>query len=164
VLQVVASNSGTSEAVARIVVGALNELGFKTHVTYVDQSVMYSKYCGVPAQEIDVCPSVGWQRDFADPQTVLYLAFWGPGIMPSGNSNWSQVNEAAINDAMDTAVVASGSARVRAWAAIDRALVQQAVAVPEEFDTQPYIEGSGVAGVNDVWDSGAWDYDFTSLK
>ena len=43
-------------------------------------------------------------------------------------------------------------------------LVEQAVAAPEEFDTQPNIEGSDVEGVNQLWNDGSWDYDFTSLK
>ena len=52
----------------------LKNLGFKTKLSLVDQSVMYSKYCGVPAEEIDVCPNVGWVADFADGQAVLDVA------------------------------------------------------------------------------------------
>jgi peptide/nickel transport system substrate-binding protein len=164
-LQVVGSNSGNAQAVTQIVNNALTSLGFKTHVSYVDQSVMYAKYCGVPAQEIDVCPSVGWVRDFADPQTVLYVPFWGPGIVPTNNSNWGQVNDPQLNAAMDKAALVVGdAARAEAWAAVDKMLVNQAVAAPEEFDDQANIEGKGVAGVNAVWNVGSWDYDFTSLK
>jgi hypothetical protein len=36
---------------------------------------MYAKYCGVPKQNIDACPTVGWIRDFADPLSVLYVPF-----------------------------------------------------------------------------------------
>jgi peptide/nickel transport system substrate-binding protein len=126
---------------------------------------MYSKYCGVPAQNIDACPSVGWIRDFADPQTVLYVPFWGPGIVPTNNSNWGQGDDPAINAAMDKASTVVGTAaRAQAWANIDKMLVNDAVAVPEDFDAQPNVEGKQVRGITDLFNEGTWDYSFSSLK
>lgn len=164
-LQVVGSTGEPAEGMAQIVNQTLENLGFKTHLSLVDQSVMYDKYCTVPAQEIDVCPNGGWVRDFADPQTVLYVPFYGPAIEAQGNSNWSQVNDPKINAAMQKAELVVGEpARAEAWAKIDELLVEDAVAAPEVYVNQANIEGSGVAGVNQLWNSGAWDYDFTSLK
>jgi peptide/nickel transport system substrate-binding protein len=126
---------------------------------------MYAKYCGVPKQNIDVCPTVGWIRDFADPLTVLYAPFYGPAIVPTNNSNWGQVNIPSINAAMvKAALVVDPTARAQAWAGVDQLLVNEAVAMPEEFDNQANIEAKDVAGVNDIWDTGSWDFDFTSLK
>lgn len=45
-------------------------------------------------------------------------------------------------------------ARDQAWANVDKRLVFDAVAVPEEFDNQPNIESKDVAGVNDLWNGG----------
>ena len=47
-------------------------------------ATMYSKYCNVPKEEIDVCPSVGWIADFGDPQTVLNITFNGKYITGFG--------------------------------------------------------------------------------
>jgi peptide/nickel transport system substrate-binding protein len=164
-LQVVGGNNGNDPAIIAIINNALTELGFKTHVSEVDQSVMYAKYCGVPKQNIDVCPTVGWARDFADPLAVLYAPFYGPAIVPTNNSNWGQVNNPQINAAMDkAALVVDPSARAQAWADIDKQLVSQAVAMPEEWDSQPNVEAKNVAGVTDIWNDGSWDFDFTSLK
>ncbi len=164
-LQVVGATGEPEEAAAQIVNQTLQSLGFKTHLSVLDKSVMYGKYCGVPAQEIDVCPNVGWGRDFADPQTVLYAPFYGPAISPSGNANWSQVNDPQINAAMEKATLVSGEpARAQAWAKIDEMLVEQAVAAPEVFASLANIEGRGVAGVDQLWNDGSWDYDYTSLK
>ena len=164
-LQVVGSTGEPEDGMAQIVNQTLENLGFKTHLTVVDQSVMYDKYCTVPAQEIDVCPDAGWVRDFADPQTVLYVPFYGPAIEAEGNSNWSQVDDPKINAAMQQAELVVGEpARAKAWARIDEMLVAQAVAAPEVYVNQANIEGSGVDGVNQLWNSGGWDYDFTSLK
>jgi peptide/nickel transport system substrate-binding protein len=164
-LQVVGSTGEPAEGMAQIVNQTLQNLGFKTHLSLVDQSVMYGKYCTVPAQKIDVCPNGGWVRDFADPQTVLSVPFYGPAISASGNSNWSMVNVPKINSAMEQAELVVGEpARAQAWAKIDEMLVEQAVAAPEVFVSQANIEGKNVAGVNELWNTGNWDYDFTSLK
>jgi peptide/nickel transport system substrate-binding protein len=164
-LQVVGSTGSPSAEDAEIVNQTLKNLGFKTRFNLVDSSVMYSKYCGVPAEAIDVCPSVAWGADFGDPQAVLDVPFNGKNIIPSGNNNWGLVNDPEINKAMDAAESVLGTqARATAWAAIDRKLVAQAVAIPFDWDKQPNIEASNVAGVGDLWDSGEWDYSYTSLK
>jgi peptide/nickel transport system substrate-binding protein len=163
-LQIVGANSGNDPAIIQIINQALTSLGFHTHVSEVDQSVMYAKYCGVPKQEIDVCPTGGWIRDFADPLSVVYVPFYGPGIVPTNNSNWGQVNNPQINSAMESAALINDpTQRAQAWANIDKLLVQNAVAIPEEWDNEPNIESKNVDGVNDLWDEGTWDYAFTSL-
>jgi peptide/nickel transport system substrate-binding protein len=164
-VQIVGANNGNSPAVVQLVNTDMTQLGFKTHVSLVDQSVMYAKYCGVPKQEIDVCPTAGWLRDFADPLTVLYVPFYGPSITSTNNSNWSQVNDPRINAAMrKAALVSNPTARAQAFANVDKMLVDQAVAIPEDFDNQANVESKDVAGVSSLWNEGTWDLDFTSLK
>jgi peptide/nickel transport system substrate-binding protein len=164
-LQVVGANESPSAEDAEIVNQTLKNLGFQTKLTLVEDSVMYSKYCGTPAEEIDVCPNVGWVADFGDPQAVLNVAFNGKNIVSTGNNNWGQVNNPEINKAMDAAELVAGTqARANAWAAIDRKLVAQAAAIPFDWDKQPNIESKDVAGVGDLWNTGQWDYSFTSLK
>jgi peptide/nickel transport system substrate-binding protein len=164
-LQIVGSTGSPSSEDAEIVNQTLQNLGFKTKFTLVDSSVMYSKYCGTPAEAIDVCPSVGWVADFGDPQAVLDVAFNGKNIVPSGNNNWGLVNNPEINKAMDAAELVVGTqARANAWAQIDRKLVAQAVAIPFDWDKQASIESKDVLGVGDLWNTGQWDYNYTSLK
>jgi peptide/nickel transport system substrate-binding protein len=164
-VQIVGANNGNDPAIIQLLNSDMTQLGFKTHVSLVDQSVMYAKYCGVPKQEIDACPTVGWVRDFADPLTVLYVPFYGPAITSTNNSNWGQVNDPQINAAMQkAALVTDPTARAQAWANIDKMLVNQAVAIPEDFDNQANVESKDVAGVNQLWNDGDWDFAFTSLK
>ena len=127
---------------------------------------MYAKYCGVPKQEIDVCPTVGWIRDFADPLTVLYVPFYGPAIVPTNNSNWSQVNDPPINEAMDEAELITNptAARRRRGRTSTRCSSTWRSRLPEDFDNQPNIKSTDVAGINDALEHGSWDFDFTSLK
>jgi peptide/nickel transport system substrate-binding protein len=163
-LQIVGSNDVPQAP--EIVDQTLKNLGFKTKLTLVDQSTMYAKYCTVVKEEIDVCPSVGWVADFADAQAFLGVAFNGKAINPSGpNPNFGQVNDATINKAMEAAEPIVGrSARANAWANIDKELVGVAAAVPYDWEKGPWIESTNVAGVGNIWQGGAWDYGFTSLK
>ncbi len=164
-LQIVGSTGSPNAEDAEIVNQTLKNLSFKTKFNLVEQSTMYAKYCGVPAEAIDVCPNVGWAADFGDGQAVLDVPFNGKNIVATGNDNWGLVNNPQINKAMDAAELLIGAkARASAWAAIDRELVAQAVAIPYDWDKEPNIESHDVAGVGDLWDAGAWDYAFTSLN
>ena len=58
------------------------------------------------------------------------------------------------------ALVTDPAARAQAWANVDKMLVDQAVAVPEDFDNQANIESKDVAGVNELWNTGTWDLRF----
>jgi peptide/nickel transport system substrate-binding protein len=165
-LQVVGDTSAPANNVAEAVNSTLQKLGFKTKLNLVEHTVMYSKYCGVVSEKIDVCPNVGWIPDFGDPQAVLDVPFNGNLIVKNGtNSNWGLVDHPKINAAMEAASKVVGiKARGEAWAKIDRELVEEAVAVPYQWAKEPYIESKDVAGVNQYWNSGTWDYAYTSLK
>jgi peptide/nickel transport system substrate-binding protein len=164
-LQIVGVTGSPESEDAEIVNQTLENLGFKTKLSLVEAATMYSKFCGVPAEEIDVCPNVGWVADFGDPQAVLDVPFNGANIVPTGNSNYGQVNNPAINKAMAAAELLVGTqARAEAWAKIDRELVAQAVAIPFDWAKHPNIKSKDVAGVGDIWNQGVWDYSFTSLK
>ena len=164
-ITVVGSTGNPLEQDAEIVEQTLKSLGFTVKFTLVEASTMYAKYCNVPKEEITVCPSVAWIADFADPQTVLNITFNGTTITPTGNVNWSQTNVPKINAAMAAAEdVVGNEARAKAWAKIDEELVEDAAAVPFDWDKQAGIEGSSVNGVGDLWDVGEWDYSYTSLR
>ena len=119
---------------------------------------MYAKYCGVPKQEIDVCPTVGWIRDFADPLTRAVRAVLRAGDRPDQQLQLGPGQRSADQrgDGEGGAVV-DPTARAQAWANVDKMLVEQAVAIPEDFDNQANIYSKNVAGVNHSGTSGALD-------
>jgi peptide/nickel transport system substrate-binding protein len=164
-VSIVGAQGEPAEQDAEEVNQTLLALGFVTKFKLVETSVMYARYCNVPKEKIDVCPSVGWIADFNDPQTMLDLTFNGNFINPTGNVNWGQTNVPAINQAMARAETLVGvPARAAAWAKIDDQLVEDAAEIPFDWDKQASIEGSGVAGVGDQWNVGLWDYSWSSLK
>jgi len=164
-LSVVGQKGSPAEQSAEIVNSTLKSLGFKTNLTLVEPATMYAKFCNVPKEKIDVCPSVGWINDFGDPQASLDITFNGKNIVSTGNTNWGLTDVPKINAAIEKAEpIVDQAKREAAWAAIDREVVENAAAVPFEWDKQANIEGSGVNGVGDAWDVGEWDYSWTSLK
>ncbi len=164
-VQIVSSDSREDRAIARLLSSDLAQLGVRTRINLVDQSSMYSNYCAVARQNVDACPALGLVRDFADPLTVLYATFYGPSISPAENSNVGQVDDSQINTAIRAAaLVTNPAARAQAFANVDKMLVYKAVAIPEDFDIAPNIEAKNVAGVDTIWNDGAWDLSYTSLK
>ena len=150
---------------AQIFDQTLQDLGFKTNLKIVDSSVMYGRFCGVPRARVNACPNVGWIRDFADPQTVLNLAFNGKFIFPENNPNWPQLDDPAINRAMDRGELTVGeAARASAWADIDRQVTATSAAVPWLYDRQPNLFAADVRCVPELWNQGRCDFAYTSLK
>ncbi len=162
---VVGSTGAPADQDAQIVNQTLQSLGFQTNFKLVDQSIMYSKFCGTPKLEVNVCPNVAWGRDFADPQTILQPTFEGSSIAPTNNQNWPQLNDPAINAAMDKAKLVNGqAARAQAWGQIDDMVTSTAAAIPWSWDNQPIVYSKDTMCVNALWNTGACDYDFSSLK
>jgi peptide/nickel transport system substrate-binding protein len=164
-VQVVGASNPPEKEDAEIVNQTLKGLGFNTKLTLVEIGTMYAKYCDVPKEEIEVCPTVGWIADFADPQTVLKPTFNGKAIVSTGNVNYGQLDNEKIDKAMEVAEDIKGKeARANAWGKIDDEIIEQAAAVPYDWEKSPRLEGTDVHGVGMLWNEGAWDYSFTSLK
>lgn len=181
IVKIVGSTGDPADKTSAVVNHAVQSLGFKTNFTQVDQPVMYQKYCGDPKAKVDVCPNVGWIRDWSDPQTLLDPTFAGYNIVSTNNSNWGLVSwqdqpKAAggasaggqltsLDSAMKAAETTTGdAARGQAWAKVDSMLVDQAVAIPWVFDKQANILSKDVKPVNDLWNVGQFNWEFTSLK
>jgi len=161
---IVADNSTNQKAAATVVLNSLKGLGFQANFRPVTRDTMYSKYCGIPKSHTPVCPSVGWLKDFADPQTMLDPTFNGKNILPTNSSNWSQLNVPSINQAMDKAeTVVGDQARAQAWANIDKQVMEQAAAVTWQWDKPFLVRSSNVNAVLNKANA-AWDLSSLSLK
>jgi peptide/nickel transport system substrate-binding protein len=142
----------------------LKSLGFKVRYRQVPHDVMYSKFCQVPKAKVNVCPNVGWGKDFFDPQSMLDPTFNGKNIVPSGNVNYPQLNDPAINAAMDKAKQLTDPAeRDKAWAAIDDQITAGAYVVMWIWDNDVNLKSKNVNGVQSKF-NGSWDVTYTSLK
>jgi peptide/nickel transport system substrate-binding protein len=163
-ITMVADNSTNQKAAAERVLNGLQSIGFKVNFRPVTRDTMYSKFCSVPKNMPEVCPSVGWLKDFADPQSMLDPTFNGKNIVPINNSNWPQLNDPAINSAMDKAeVLADPAARAKAWADIDKQVTGTAAVIPWYWDKPPLVKSSDVNAVVSK-SNAAWDMSFSSIN
>ena len=160
----VSDNATQQKNVTQVAVAQFEKLGFKVEMKYVVRDSMYTKFCQVPGNQPDVCPSVGWLKDFADPETLLDPVFNGKNILTEGNSNFALLDDPEINKAMDEAEVVNDPAeRKQAWGDIDKQLTEKAVAIPWLWDTQAMLRAENVNAVVGQ-NLATWDLTFTSLK
>ena len=99
----VGPTDGNGRAISEIAKAAFESVGFKVKLRLLSQQVVMTRYCGYPAAAVAVCPNVGWTRDFADGQTFLDPTFNGENIQPVGNANVSQLDDPAVNAAIERA-------------------------------------------------------------
>ena len=160
----IASNADPDKQTAAAAQQQLEELGFDVELHNLAPDTVITKFCGVPASEYSVCPNVGWFRDFPDPQSLLEPTFKGAAILPQGNVNWSQLDDPEIDDAIARAVeLPAGEDRARAWAAINRMIVERAVAIPYVWPDLFQLASPDVDGVMNPY-NGAWDLSFSSVR
>jgi peptide/nickel transport system substrate-binding protein len=160
---IVGSNADPGPKEMQIVQSGLEALGFKTTLKPVPQQTMYSKYCGYVKAKVNVCPTAGWIEDFPDPYAYLYVPFNGKSIVPVNTSNWAQLDDPKINAAMDEAAkITEPGARNKAWAQVDRMLVDAAPAIPEIWSSNALLKGTAVHGVLDAWNDD-WNLSFSSV-
>ena len=134
-LLTIPANTPDQLKMALIIKDGIEGLGIKLKVRQVPQDAVYTKFCGVPKAKVALCTSVGWIKDFQDAETLFDPTFDGRNILAQGNTNWSQLDDPAINAAMDKArVLPNGKGRNEAWAAINNMIVAQAPIVPLFWD------------------------------
>jgi len=160
----VSDNATQQRKVSEVATQQFAKLGFKVQMRFVSRDSMYTKFCQVPAEQPDICPSVGWLKDFADPETLLGPVFNGKNILKVGNSNFNLLDDKAANQQMDKAeVVNEPGQRNQAWADVDKTVTGLAPGIPWLWDKQPMLHSKNVNGVVNV-SQATWDLSFTSLK
>ncbi|HEX4689608.1 MAG TPA: ABC transporter substrate-binding protein [Solirubrobacteraceae bacterium] len=163
-LTMVSDNATQQLNVSEIAAQQFEKMGFKVKLKGVTRDSMYTKFCQVPKAEPPICPSVGWLKDFADPEAELGPVFNGKNILQVGNSNFAQLNDKSLNDMMDKAeVINQPTKRIAAWGAVDKKITDLAPGVPWLWDKQPVLHSKDVNGVINV-SNASWDLTSTSIK
>jgi peptide/nickel transport system substrate-binding protein len=161
-VSIVGSNSDPGPQEMQIVQNGLAALGFKTTIKAVPQQTMYSKFCGYVKAKVNICPTAGWIEDFPDPYAALFVPFSGEAIVPINNSNWAVLNDPAVNKGIDAAAtITDQTARLAAFAKVDKAIVDDAPAIPEVWADNALLKGTSVRGFLDPWNDD-WNLSFSS--
>jgi peptide/nickel transport system substrate-binding protein len=162
--EAVSDNATQQLNVTQVAQQQFAKLGFKVKIKAVTRDAMYTKFCQVKKAEPPICPSVGWLKDFADPETLLDPVFNGKNILDVGNSNFAQLNDPKVNDMMDKAEVVNDPAqRNKAWGEVDKAVTDAAPGIPWLWDKQPVLHSKDVNGVINQ-NLATWDFTASSIK
>jgi peptide/nickel transport system substrate-binding protein len=143
----------------------VKKIGIKLQLREVPRATLLSKFCNVPASKTAICPTLGWGADFFSPQSFFDPLFNGKNIVPSGNVNTAQVNDPELNKKIEaTKHVADPSQNAKSWAAQDKEVTDQSYFVVYMWDNNIGLASSNVNSANSLFNSGASDWAFSSLK
>lgn len=151
---------------AQLMKAQLSVLGFDVQLHPFGPQVAYTKFCSVVRNAPNVCPNVAWAKDFNDGQAMIDVPFNGATVTgsPSNNANWPQLNDPAINSALDSAkLITDTTARAAAYGKIDDMIVAQAPAIPWDWDYFTNVASRDVVPVINQFNA-LTDLAFTSMK
>lgn len=162
---VVADNTAPAKNTAEAVQQQLSQIGITMNLREVPHATMLSKFCNVPKAAVVICPNLGWGKDFFDSQSMITPVAYGPNIVPTGNTNWAQINNPAWNTQMDQASqILSASKRATAWGNLDKEITGGAYYITWLWDNEVGFHSSNVNGVQWPFNGGDWDLTASSLK
>jgi peptide/nickel transport system substrate-binding protein len=165
-ITMVSDNTPPGSNTAQVLKGQLTALGFNVQLHPVEHATMYTKFCSVVANEPNVCPNVGWVKDFNDGQAMIDVPFNGATIAasPTNNSNWPQLNNPTVNADLEAAkLITDPTARAAMYGKIDDLITSLAPAIPWDWDYETNVASSNVLPVINEF-NGLTDLAFTSIK
>ncbi|MDQ3646822.1 MAG: ABC transporter substrate-binding protein, partial [Actinomycetota bacterium] len=100
----------------------------------------YTQFYQEPSKKVAIGTSAGWCKDYNDAFTFLDPLFHGDNILPSGNQNYSSLDDPELNELIDTAAATPpGPERTAAWETANKAATESAVWVPWTWDHETII-------------------------
>ncbi|GLY32664.1 ABC transporter substrate-binding protein [Kineosporia sp. NBRC 101731] len=141
---------------------SLKKVGIDLKLNVIDTSTYYETI-GTPSQQHDAAIT-GWCPDWnSSASTFVPPLFDGRNITEKGNNNLAQLDDDAVNTAIDKAKAMTDiDAANQAWGALDEQIMKLAPIVPLNVENRIYLPGENVAGV--ITPSGDYDYTIIGLK
>ena len=88
---------------------------------------------------------------------MLDPTFNGDNILPARQLNWPELDVPEVNEAIDEAkLVTDPAERAKAWADVNKVIMDQAPAIPYMWDYQSLVVSPNVRGVQNGY-STIWD-------
>jgi len=161
----VADNVSPAKETAEAFQEQVKAIGLKLQFREVPHATMLSKFCQVPKANVGICPNLGWGADFFSSQSFIDPLFNGANLVPSGNVNTAEVNDPKLNAKINKAKqITEPSEANSAWGDLDKDVTNQAYFIPWLWDNNIGLQSSNLKGVSSKFNSGAYDFAFSSLK
>lgn len=117
---------------------ALAKVGIEASIDDSDSSLYYQTTIGSPSNVLKKgygLMEAGWGADFPTGYGFLDVVVDGRKISANGNQNFPEINDPAINSAIDKALAETDPTKAAAdWAAIDKMAMDTAAYLPFVFD------------------------------
>ncbi|WP_203950850.1 ABC transporter substrate-binding protein [Planotetraspora mira] len=135
----------TQEKITVAIKDALTKAGFNVVAKPLNPATYYDAI-GPVDNQYDIYWG-GWAADWPTGSTAIQPQFDGR-LIADNAPNYTHLNVPEINTAIDQAnTIADPTEAGKAWAAIDRKIMEQAAIVPEYYQTYFGLYGSGLGGV-----------------
>ncbi|MFC4589805.1 ABC transporter substrate-binding protein [Sphaerisporangium corydalis] len=135
----------TQEKLTVAIKDALTKAGFKVVAKPLNPATFYDAI-GPVENKFDIYWG-GWAADWPTGSTAIQPLFDGR-LIADNASNYSHLNVPDINSGIDAANAIPDAAEAgKAWAALDKKIMEQAAIVPEFYQTYFGLYGSGLGGV-----------------
>jgi peptide/nickel transport system substrate-binding protein len=162
----VSDNTPPGSNTAQVYKAQLSTLGFNVQLHPVEHATMYTKFCSVVANEPNICPNVGWVKDFNDGQAMIDVPFNSATIKgsPTNNSNWPQLKDPQVDAALNSAkYITDPTQRAAEYGKIDDMITALAPALVWDWDYETNVASPNVVPVISAV-NGLTDISATSLK
>jgi peptide/nickel transport system substrate-binding protein len=164
-LLTIADNESPAKETAEAFQQQVKQIGLKLQFREVPHATMLSKFCNVPKSKVAICPNLGWGADFFSAQSFFFPLFHGENIVPSGNVNTAQVDDPKLNKQIDDArLITDVDESAKAWGEVDKEVTDQSYFIVWLWDNNVGLESTNMNGVSSKFNSGAFDFAFSSLK
>jgi peptide/nickel transport system substrate-binding protein len=134
----VTTNKGKAIAQAQFIQQDLQKVGIKVNVKQFDSATYYSSVVGVPAnvhKNKYGLAVAGWGPDWPAPYGFYENIVDPRAILPQGNSNYSECDNADITSTIDKALAApSTNDAVSSWNQVDHLVMANACDIPVVYD------------------------------
>jgi peptide/nickel transport system substrate-binding protein len=163
-LLTIADNQSPAKETAEAFQQQLSQIGIKLQLREIPHASVIGKFCGTPKQNVAICPTLGWGKDFFDAQSMVDPIFNGKNITQSGNVNTAQANDPKFNAQMDKAEeLTDPTQRAQTWGQLDKDLTGQVFYVVWLWDNEVNFTSTNVKGVQNSFNGNAWDLTYSSL-
>ena len=164
-LLTIADNESPAKETAEAFQEQIKKIGLKLQFREVPHATMLTKFCQSPSSNTAICPNLGWGADFFAAQSFFVPLFYGPNLVQSGNVNTAEVDDPKLDAQIDKArQITNASQAAQAWADLDKEVTSQQYFIPWLWDNNVGLESNNMNGVSSAFNSGAYDFAFSSFK
>jgi peptide/nickel transport system substrate-binding protein len=131
---------------ARSVRTDLEKIGFSNvKLRLVDVPKLYTDHYQQPDKEIAIGTSGGYCSDYSDASSFFGPLLHGDSIAPANNFNYAQIDDEALNKAIDkVAALLPGPERDAAWERVNRVATKSAALIPWSWDAEQIVLQKGL--------------------